>query len=154
MPADPVIRPVQTPDWAQPLPHWQGCNALYGRAGTPALADEITRSIWARYFDGYEPVQAMVADRSGALVGLANDLFHRSTGKLLPSRYLQDLFPAEAMRGRGAGRALIEAVDTQARVGGATSVHWRTHETDGTAVRLYDQVAVKSGFIVQRRDLA
>jgi GNAT superfamily N-acetyltransferase len=57
----------------------------------------------------------------------------------------------EAARGRGVGKALIEAVYAQARLAGSQRVYWQTHETNQTAMRLYDQVAERSGFIVYRR---
>ena len=148
-----VIRPVQPPDWAQWLPLWHGYNAFYGRSGASALAEEITRSTWSRLFDGYEPVHALVAQQGEQLVGLTHYLFHRSTTRLGPNCYLQDLYTAEAARGRGVGRALIEAVGERAKAGGAGSVYWQTHQTNTTAMRLYDQVASKSGFIVYRREL-
>jgi hypothetical protein len=31
-------------------------------------------------------------------------------------------------------------------------VYWQTHETYATAIRLYDRVAAKSGFIVYRHE--
>ena len=43
------------------LPLWDGYNAFYGREGPTALPLEITRATWARFFDAYEPVQALVA---------------------------------------------------------------------------------------------
>jgi GNAT superfamily N-acetyltransferase len=153
MKAELVIRPVQQQDRPQWLPLWQGYNAFYGRAGATALPQEITHTTWARFFDACEPVHALVAARGGQLVGLAHYLFHRSTSRLGPSCYLQDLFTAEAARGHGVGRALIEAVGGRAKAGGATSVYWQTHETNATAMQLYDQVAAKSGFIVYRREL-
>jgi GNAT superfamily N-acetyltransferase len=149
-----VIRPAQAQDWPEWLPLWHGYNTFYGRAGATALAEEITRTTWQRFFDAYEPVHALVAQQGGRLVGLTHYLFHRSTTRLGPSCYLQDLFTAEAVRGQGVGRALIEAVAEQARAGGATSVYWQTHETNATAMRLYDQVVAKSGFLVYRRELA
>ena len=148
-----VIRTVQPQDWTQWLPLWHGYNAFYGRAGAMALADEITRSTWSRLFDGYEPVHALVAQQGEQLVGLTHYLFHRSTTRLGPNCYLQDLYTAEAARGRGVGRALIEAVGERAKAAGAGSVYWQTHQTNTTAMRLYDQVAAKSGFIVYRREL-
>ena len=147
-----VIRPVQPQDWAQWLPLWQGYNAFYGRAGATALPDEITRCTWARFFDGYEPVHALVAEQGTQLVGLTHYLFHRCTTKIGPNCYLQDLYTAEATRGQGVGRALIEAVSERAKAGGAASVYWQTHQTNATAMRLYDRVAAKSGFIVYRRE--
>jgi GNAT superfamily N-acetyltransferase len=65
----------------------------------------------------------MVAEADGRLVGLVHYLFHRSTITIEPTCYLQDLFTAEAARGRGVGRALIEAVYEQARLAGV--VHGR-----------------------------
>jgi hypothetical protein len=36
---------------------------------------------------------------------------------------------------------------------GATRVYWMTHETNATAMTLYDKVAAKSGFLQYRREL-
>ena len=70
-----AIRPVQATDWEQWLPLWNGYNAFYGRAGATALAPDITRRTWQRFFDAYEPVHALVAERGERLVGLAHYLF-------------------------------------------------------------------------------
>ena len=72
---------------------------------------------------------------------------------LAPICYLQDLFTVQAARGRGVGRALIEAVYERARNAGSARVYWQTHETNATARALYDQVAQWYGFIVYRRDV-
>ena len=34
---------------------------------------------------------------------------------------------------------------------GARRVYWQTHETNATAMKLYDKVAEKSGFVVYRK---
>ena len=153
MSASPTIRSVDRADYAQWLPLWQGYNAFYGRAGPTALADEITQATWARFFDGYEPVHAMVAESGGQMLGLVHYLFHRATTVIAPVCYLHDLFTVEAARGKGVGKALIEAVYAQARAGGAARVYWLTQESNVTAQRLYDHVAEKSGFIVYRKNL-
>lgn len=154
MSPDPVvIRPVRPTDQAAWLPLWDGYNAFYGRTGPTALDPAITHQTWVRFFDGYEPVEAMVAESGGKLVGLVHYLFHRSTTLLGPTCYLQDLFTLPECRGRGVGRALIEAVYGRARAAGAARVYWQTHETNATAMRLYDDVASKSGFVVYRKDL-
>ena len=51
------------------------------------------------------------------------------------------------------GRALIEAVAERARAADAGRVYWHTHETNATAMRLYDAVAKRSGFVVYRKPL-
>jgi GNAT superfamily N-acetyltransferase len=146
-----AIRTVTRQDYDQWLPLWDGYNAFYGRSGPTALAPEITRVTWMRFFDAYEPVHALVADDGGRLLGLTHYLFHRSTTAIEPSCYLQDLFTAEDVRGKGVASALIYAVYERAKLAGAPRVYWQTHVTNHTAQRLYDKVAERSGFIVYRK---
>ncbi len=145
------VRFVVREDYEQWLPLWDGYNAFYGRSGATALSPEITRMTWARFFDAYEPVHGLVAESNGQLLGLAHYLFHRSTTAIDPVCYLQDLFTNNAARGRGIGRALINRVYEQARLAGSSRVYWQTHQTNLTAMRLYDKVAEHSGFVVYRR---
>jgi len=148
-----TIRPVAPDDFAQWKPLWDGYNRFYGRADATPLPDAITQMTWSRFFDAYEPVHALVAERDGQLIGLVHYLFHRSTIQIAPTCYLQDLFTGEGSRGQGVGRALIEAVYERAKAAGASRVYWLTHETNATAIRVYDQVAERSGFIVYRKNL-
>jgi GNAT superfamily N-acetyltransferase len=148
-----IIRPVIQADFPAWKVLWDGYNAFYGRHDETALPPEISLTTWARFFDAYEPVHALVAESSGSLLGLAHFLFHRSTIMIGPTCYLQDLFTAETARGRGVGRALINAVYERARSGGAGRVYWHTHETNAVAMQLYDKVAERSGFVVYRKGL-
>jgi GNAT superfamily N-acetyltransferase len=151
MPANLIISSVSRDDYAQWLPLWDGYNAFYGRAGATALAPEITAMTWERFFDAYEPVYALVAQRGGALLGLAHYLFHRSTTSIEPNCYLQDLFTNADARGKGVGRALINGVYDMARLAGCSRVYWQTHETNHTAMALYDKVAERPGFVIYRK---
>lgn len=123
MPSQLTVRPVVRQDYEQWLPLWNGYNAFYGRTGETALAGEITQMTWSRFFDAYEPVHALVAERDGVLLGLVHYLYHRSTTAIAPSCYLQDLFTSQTARGQGVGRALIESVYQRARVAGANRVY-------------------------------
>lgn len=152
-PAELLIRPIHQGDFAAWKPLWDGYNAFYGRAGETALPDVVTQTTWQRFFDDQEPVYAMVAERGGVLLGIVHFLFHRSTTQVQLSCYLQDLFTVEAARGQGVGRALIEAVYKRAAKAGLPRVYWQTHETNVTAMKLYDTVAEKSGFVVYRKFL-
>ena len=151
MSVDLIIRPVTRQDYERWLPLWNGYNAFYGRSGATALSPDITAMTWARFFDAYEPVHALVAASGGELLGLVHYLFHRSTTAIEPVCYLQDLFTAKAARGKGVGRALIHGVYEQARRAGSPRVYWQTHETNLTAMQLYDKVAERSGFVVYRK---
>ena len=147
------VRPAAPADFDAWLPLWHGYNAFYGREGETAPDPALTAATWARFFDGMEPMEALVAEAGGALVGLAHLIFHRNTGLAGPTCYLQDLFAAPAARGLGIGRLLVEGVYDRARAAGARRVYWHTHETNAVAMKLYDQVAERTGFVVYRRDL-
>jgi len=153
MRANSTIRAVERSDFDQWLPLWEGYNSFYGRSGATALSDEITQMTWARFFDAHEPVHGLVAEMDGQLCGLAHYLFHRNTIAIEPSCYMQDLFTVEAARGKGIGRALIGAVYQQAEKAGSSRVSWHTHETNLTAMKLYDTMAKRSGFIVYSKQI-
>jgi len=150
---DLVIRAVDAKDFDQWLPLWDAYNAFYGRSGPTALDAAVTRVTWARFFAPGEPVHALVAADAGRIVGLAHYLFHRNTLLVHDTCYMQDLFTVPQARGRGVGRALIEAVAERAKVAGSPRLYWHTHETNAAARRLYDAVAQDTGFIVYRMDL-
>lgn len=144
------LRPSDHEGW---LPLWDGYNAFYGRSGATALDPAITRSTWERFFETSEPVHAFVAEEAGRIVGLAHYLFHRSTTRLHDVCYLQDLFTAPDLRGRGVGRRLIEAVYAAARQAGSSRVYWQTQVSNTAARALYDKVARHAGFIVYTHEL-
>jgi GNAT superfamily N-acetyltransferase len=146
-----LIRPLLPTDYEQWLPLWVGYNAFYERTGPTALPDLITETTWNRFFDENEPVFALVAEIDGKLVGLTHYLFHRSTTQINTVCYLQDLFTDELVRGKGIGRALINAVYEKAEAAGSSRVYWLTHKTNSTAMQLYNKVADDSGFVVYRK---
>jgi GNAT superfamily N-acetyltransferase len=146
-----LIRSIEQRDFPEWKQLWDGYNKFYGRHGSTALSDDITQTTWLRFFDDAEPVHGLAAEIDGKLQGLAHYLFHRSTTSISPTCYLQDLFTSEAARGQGVGRALIEEVYRRAKLAGSSRVYWQTHESNATAMKLYNKVAEKSGFVVYRK---
>lgn len=144
-----TIRPLTPDDRAAWEPLWLGYQTFY-KATIPAETTEIS---WQRFHDPAEPIYALGAFLDGELVGIVHYLFHRSTWTVGPYCYLQDLFTAQAARGHGVGRALIEAVYAAAREHGASRVYWLTHETNAEAMVLYNKVADRSGFLQYRKML-
>ena len=141
------IRPVRPDERDAWEPLWSGYLTFY----ETAVAPEVTDTTWKRLHDPAEPMHVLGAYIDGALIGIVHYLFHRSTWTVGDYCYLQDLFTAPEARGRGAGRALIEAVTERAREAGASRVYWLTHEANATARFLYDRVADRPGFIQYRR---
>jgi GNAT superfamily N-acetyltransferase len=148
-----TVRPLRCEDYAAWRPLWDGYNAFYGRSDATALSESVTARTWERFFDESEPVHALVAESGEGLAGLAHYLFHRSTTRLDDVCYLQDLFTASDLRGRGVGRSLIVAVCGAARRAGSTRVYWQTHVSNQAGRALYDRVAKHLGFIVYSQDL-
>lgn len=142
-----AIRPVGPEDFQQWLVLWEGYQRFY----KVRIAPEVTQRTWARLLDPAEPMSCAVATQDGQLSGLVHYIFHRSTWTEGDYCYLQDLFVQQESRGAGHGRRLIQYVYDAARSHGASRVYWLTHESNADAMKLYDQVAERSGFIQYRR---
>lgn len=132
---------------------WENLWRAYLVFYRASLPEQATQTAWDRFQDPGEPMFALGAFDGEKLLGIVHYIFHRSTWTVSDYCYLQDLFTAEEARGRGVGRALIEAVCERAKEAGAGRVHWLTHETNETARALYDALAERTGFIQYRRML-
>jgi ribosomal protein S18 acetylase RimI-like enzyme len=72
--------------------------------------------------------------------GLALLRFRPSVWTGEPEAHLQELYVVPARRGRGIGRALLEATIEYARAAGATNLDLNTGETDTAARALYESM--------------
>ncbi|WP_144631660.1 GNAT family N-acetyltransferase [Bordetella genomosp. 13] len=147
--SDLLIRPVSPDDFDAWLPLWKGYQSFY----RVDITDTVTRNTWERFLDPAQPMHAALAMQDGRAVGLVHWIYHRSTWTAGDYCYLQDLFVAPDVRGTGAGRALIEHVYADAQRNNTPRVYWLTHETNQTAMQLYDRIADRSGFVQYRKTL-
>ncbi|QXC59262.1 GNAT family N-acetyltransferase [Aquihabitans sp. G128] len=150
------IRPLQPGDRTAWEPLWAAYLDFYATE----LAEGVTDEAWRRLADALEPVGALGAfaasdlgDGDGALLGFAHHTFHRATWSLTSYCYLEDLYTDPAARGRGVGRALVEATAELAVATGSDKLYWHTDTTNATARSLYDQLATHDGVIVYERTL-
>ncbi|MCU1735614.1 MULTISPECIES: GNAT family N-acetyltransferase [unclassified Pseudomonas] len=143
------IRPVTAADHAAWLPLWQAYLHFY----ETRLPDDVSQVTWQRLLDPAETTNSALAWVDGKAVGMVNFIYHRSNWSVENSCYLQDLYVDGSQRGKGVGRELIEHVYDVAREAGCAKVHWLTHETNATAISLYEQVAERPGFIQFRKPL-
>jgi GNAT superfamily N-acetyltransferase len=134
------------PAW---LSLWRGYQAFY----KVDIAEAVTQSTWSRLLDPSEPVHGALAMLDSKAVGIVHFLFHRSTWTVGNVCYLQDLFVTPDIRGQGVGELLIAHVYEQAGDAGSPEVYWLTHETNMTAMKLYDRVADRPGFVQYSKTL-
>lgn len=146
---DVVLTPVASSDKDAWLELWEQYLQFY----KADIADAVTGITWQRLLDPREPIGCIIARQGAKAVGFANYVQHRSTWTAGDYLYLEDLFVDPAMRGHGVGRQLINALYDLAAQADCSRVYWHTHETNATAMRLYDRIGHRSGFVHYQHQL-
>lgn len=149
MPATINIRPLKPSDKADWHRLWTAYLAFY----ETAVSQEVYDTSFARLLsDGTGEYKGLIAEIDGQAVGLAHFLYHRFMWTVEDTCYLMDLFTDPSVRGKGVGRALIEAVHASAKRDGVPSTYWNTQETNYKGRMLYDQLATKVSFIIYEKN--
>ena len=138
------IRPIAKADEREWRRLWKDYLAFY--------ETEVSEEVYAITFErllGSDPndFNGLLAILDGKPVGLTHYLFHRHAWKVENVCYLQDLYADPEVRGKGVGRALIEAVYAAADAEGAPGVYWLTQDFNETARKLYDRIGKVTPFI-------
>ncbi len=143
MKSEVTIRGVEARDAARWRELWDGYCAFYERAPN----EPVARYTWARILDPAVPVHAIVAERSGEVIGIANYLVHENTATLTPVCYLQDLFVDPRRRSAGVGKQLIDWLLAEMKAQSWSRLYWNTRENNYRARGLYDKYTAESGFV-------
>lgn len=116
------------------------------------VADEVYDTTFARLIDpAVDEMGCFLAEADGRPMGLVHFIQHRHNWRIEDVIYLQDLYADPRVRGKGVGRALIEAVYAEADRRGTPSVYWLTQDFNADARKLYDRVATLTPFIKYQR---
>ena len=143
-----VIRPLAATDRAAWGALWREYLAFY----ETALPGDIYDLTFKRLLSPDHPDQnGFLAEMAGVPVGLVHFIYHAHNWRAGKGCYLQDLYTAPTARGRGVGRALVEAVYARADADEYPSVYWLTQEHNHTARQLYDRVATLTPFVKYAR---
>ncbi len=143
-----TLRPITAADEAEWRRLWTGYLEYY----ETVLPDEVYAVTFARLLaQAQGGFQGFLAWLGGRPVGLVHFVFHPSSWAAGNVCYLQDLYAEPAVRGKGVGRALIEAVYAAADANGTPQVYWFTQDFNSTARRLYDRIGVATPFIRYNR---
>ena len=107
-------------EYSEPTP---GIGTLTENAGRMLAAGEMTALLAGEGPDGIAVIRFRTAIWTGG-----------------PEAHLQELYVVPALRGRGIGRALLEATIAASREAGATGIDLNTGETDTAARALYESL--------------
>ncbi len=140
MPAEVEIAPVSAAEFERLLPLIAAYQRFYE---VEDVDSERNRSFFRRFLAPSDDGLLLGARDGGELLGYA--CLYWTFTSLIPAEtaLMNDLFVSEAARGRGVGRALIEASAAVARERGAAQLEWATAPDNLTAQRLYDSTGAE-----------
>jgi N-acetylglutamate synthase-like GNAT family acetyltransferase len=113
---------------------------LLGQLGYPAIGNVVARRLERLVAAGDRTV---VAEIDGRVVGLARLHVSSSLEYDRPAAQLAALVVAEAHRGQGIGRALVEAMEAAARARGCGTFFLTTAEGRADAHAFYERIGLE-----------
>ena len=105
------------------------------------IDDERNRAFFARFIAPSDDGMLLGAWRDGELLGYACLYWSFTSTVPAATVLMNDLYVEPAARGKGVGRALIEASAAVGRERGASRLEWMTAPSNETAQRLYDSTS-------------
>lgn len=139
----PTIRPLAPADEGE----WRALFRAYREFYLLAASEDVVSRAWGWFMDPAHECQALVAEADGTVVGFAHHRRFSSPYTGASHIFLDDLFAAPAVRGRGIGRALIGRLTDMAAAEGRAGVQWMTAADNLTAQALYDTLATRTTWV-------
>jgi len=132
---DPRIEPIAAEQMDDLLPLIAAYQRFYE---VEDVDDERNRDFFSRFLAPSDDGMLIGASIEGELLGYA--CLYWTFTSLVPAEMvlMNDLYVVPKSRGKGVGRALIEASAAVARERGANHLQWVTAPDNETAQRLYD----------------
>jgi GNAT superfamily N-acetyltransferase len=140
VPAEIEIAPLSAEEFEPVLPLIAAYQRFYE---VERIDEERNRSFFRRFLAPSDDGLLLGARQGEEIVGFACLYWHFSSLSAAETVLMNDLFVSESVRGRGVGRALIEASATVARERGAAHLEWATAPDNHTAQRLYDSTGAE-----------
>lgn len=134
------IRPLKQDD----LDGWRVLYGCYADHYRVELTDSGVAATWGWLNDPASPVEGIVAEADGGIVGLAHFRAMPSPLRGREIGFLDDLVVLPEHRGGGAAEALLGELASIASERGWDTVRWITRDDNYRARALYDRVASKT----------
>jgi GNAT superfamily N-acetyltransferase len=147
-----VVSPVREEEFEELLPLISAYQRFYE---VDDVDSDRNRFFFRRFIAPSADGQLLAARDEGAVIlGYACLYWHFSSLQAVETVLMNDLYVAPEARGRGIGRALIEASAAVARERGSAWLEWATAPDNHTAQRLYDSMTdEKSTWLEYELDL-
>jgi len=133
------IRSVNPDDFPAWLSLWDANNLGHKN-------EAVTTQTWIRLNDPDAPVNALVVEHQGELIGLLQYVLHPTTGSVEDVCYMQDVYVHEAHRGKGIGKTMIAALEQQAHQEKWARIYWLAETKNEAAQALYKNLGHKLDF--------
>ncbi len=140
MPAEPEIAPVSPAHYEELQPLIAAYQRFYE---VEAIDEARNREFFRRFLDPSEVGILLGARAEDRFLGYACLYWHFSSTQAVETVLMNDLYVEADARGRGVGRALIEASADVARSRGAAHLQWATAPDNHSAQRLYDSTGAE-----------
>jgi GNAT superfamily N-acetyltransferase len=119
------------------------CRLIRGLAEYERLAHVVAldEARMRAHLFGLRPfAEVLLAEEAGTVVGFALFFPNYSTFLAQPGIYLEDLFVEPAHRGKGHGKALLQAVARLAVERGCGRLEWSVLNWNESAIRFYESL--------------
>ena len=136
------IRPITAEEFSLVEPMLAAYQAFYE---VEDIDPDRNRDFFSRFIGSNHSGWLLGAWEGNALVGFGCFYRHKSSLTATNVVLMNDLYVTESARGKGAGRALIEAGVELAHEWGASHLTWATAPDNHTAQKLYDSFDVEKG---------
>jgi GNAT superfamily N-acetyltransferase len=135
----PDVHPITDDEFERVLP----LIAAYQRFYEGEPDEERNRAFFRRFVDPSDDGLLLGAWEDGELIGHACLYWTFSSVSAAESVLMNDLYVAEGGRGKGVGKALIDAAVEVARARGAHHLEWETALDNRRAQRLYERMGAE-----------
>jgi GNAT superfamily N-acetyltransferase len=140
VPGEFEIAPVAAAEFERLLPLIAAYQRFYE---VEEIDEDRNRSFFRRFLDPSEDGLLIGARDGDRFLGYACLYWHFSSTEAKETVLMNDLYVDASVRGKGVGRALIEASAAVARERGAAHLQWATEPDNLTAQRLYDSTGAE-----------
>ena len=126
--------------------NWEKLYIDYAEFYKVTMNNEILDTVWSWLFNKKHVVNRLCYETEGKIVGIAH---YRTMPRSLKGKYiglLDDLFADPNFIGKKIGQKLIIALKDIAKSNDWQVIRWITHSSNDTAKKLYDKLAINTGF--------